>query len=105
MLPINRVREIISEYQFAGKISGCFGIPLEYRGFTKLQLEKLLCANRNINPFEYEMKPELTQKPSFIRAEWMSNTKLRLEFSITGKSYELEDDYQLRTIKPTNRVW
>jgi|694.fasta_scaffold72919_2 hypothetical protein len=104
MLPITRVRETVSEYQFAGKVSVCFGIPLEYRGFTKTQLEKLLCANRNTNPFEYEIKPELTQKPSFNRAEWMSDTKLRLEFTYAGKSYELEDDYQLRTIKPTNRV-
>jgi hypothetical protein len=104
MLPITRIREVVSEYQFAGKVSVCFGIPLEYRGFTKLQLDILLCANKNTNPFEGEIKPELTQKPSFNRAEWISDTKLRLEFTYTGKSYELEDDYQLRTIKPTNRV-
>jgi hypothetical protein len=100
----DRVSSIVREYKFAGSVSVCWGIPLKYVGFTKPQLENLLQANREINPFEAELRPQLTQKPGFNRAEWLSNNKLRLEFTYAGKSYELEDNYEFRQIVPTKRV-
>lgn len=100
----DRVSSIVREYKFAGSVSVCWGLPLKYVGFTKPQLEKLLQANREINPFEAELRPQLTQKPGFNRAEWLSNTKLRLEFTYAGKSYELEDNYEFRQIVPTKRI-
>ncbi len=100
----DRVSSIVREYKFAGNVSVCWGIPLKYVGFTKPQLENLLQANRKINPFEAELRPQLTQKPAFNRAEWLSNTKLRLEFTYAGKSYELEDNYEFRRIVPTKRI-
>jgi hypothetical protein len=100
----DRISAVVQEYKFAGKVSVCFGIPIEYKGFSKTQLDSLLRGNRDIDPFAEELKPQLTQKPAFNRAEWLSDTKLRLEFAYAGKSYQIEDNYELRTVIPTNRI-
>ena len=99
-----RVNTVIREYKFAGSVSVCWGMPLEYTGFTRNQIENLLRKNREINPFEAELRPELTQKPAFNRAEWLTENKLRVEFTYAGKAYELEDNYELRKIVPTKRI-
>jgi len=98
------VNAVIREHKFAGKVSVCLGIPLKYKSFTKTQLDRLLRHNRENDPFDVELHPQLTQKPAFNSAEWLSETKLRLEFTYAGKSYELEDNYELRTITPTKRI-
>jgi DNA-directed RNA polymerase subunit M/transcription elongation factor TFIIS len=103
-LSSDRVSSIVREYKFAGNVSVCWGIPLKYIGFSKTQLENLLQANREGNPFESELRPQLTQKPAFNQAEWLSNTKLRLEFTYAGKAYDLEDNYEFRRIIPTRRI-
>jgi len=100
----DRINAVIREHKYAGKVSVCLGIPLEYTSFTKPQLDSLLRRNRDKDPFTIELQPQLTQNPSFNCAEWLSDTKLRLEFTYAGKSYELEDNYELRTITPTKRI-
>ncbi|WP_103670662.1 hypothetical protein [Pseudanabaena sp. BC1403] len=98
------INAVIREHKFAGKVSVCLGMPLEYKSLTKQQLDRLLRHNQDNDPFTTELHPQLTQKPSFNSAEWLSDTKLRLEFTYAGKSYELEDNYQLRKITPTKRI-
>ena len=61
-------------------------------------------SRSSINPFEEEIRPQLTQKPSFNTSEWLSDDLLRLEFAYAGKAYEVEDNYEKRTIVPTKRL-
>jgi hypothetical protein len=99
-----RVSTLTKNYKFAGRISVCWGIPLRWTSFKKTQIESIILEKYPVNPFEEEIKPQLTQKPSFNKTEWLGEDLLRLEFAYAGKSYVVEDNYQSRVIIPTKRI-
>ncbi len=103
-LSIEQISQLTQNYKYAGRISVCWGIPLKWITLSAQQLEKIILSRNSVNPFNEEIRPRLTQKPTFNRAQWLKNDLLRLEFTYAGKSYEVEDNYQKRTIIPTKRV-
>jgi hypothetical protein len=70
-------------------------VPLTRTTLSRDQLETSILVKSSINPFEQEIKPELTQKPAFNYCECLSDHFLRLEFVYAGKSYEVEDNLVL----------
>ncbi|PSB14872.1 hypothetical protein C7B61_10730 [filamentous cyanobacterium CCP1] len=103
-ISLGRINKLVQDYKFAGRVSVCWGIPLERTALLKSELEKAILSKNSVNPFEEEIKPQLTQRPAFNSAEWLSNNLLRLEFVYAGKSYEIEDNYEKRIIVPTKRL-
>lgn len=103
-LSLNQINKLVQDYKFAGRVSVCWGIPLHRTTLSKKTIQQEIVGRHLINPFEEELKPQLTQKPAFNKAAWLSSDFLRLEFVYAGKSYEVEDNYQKRTIVPTKRI-
>lgn len=103
-LSIEQVNQLIQDYKFAGRVSVSWGIPVPWTSLTQKQLEQIIVTQYKINPFQEELKPKLTSKPSFNYAEWLTENLLKLEFTYAGKIYEVEDNYQTRKITPTKRI-
>jgi DNA-directed RNA polymerase subunit M/transcription elongation factor TFIIS len=103
-LSLEQVNKLVQNYKFAGRVSVCWGIPLHRVTLSKQSIQKKIIDRSPINSFEEELKPQLTEKPAFNKAEWFDNNLLRLEFAYAGKSYEVEDNYEKRTIIPTKRI-
>ncbi|GAB4383837.1 MAG: hypothetical protein Kow00121_46430 [Elainellaceae cyanobacterium] len=103
-LSIEKVNRLTQEYKFAGRVSVSWGIPLQWTIRPKEKLEQVIIDRSSTNPFEAEVRPQLTQKPALNRAEWLSDDMLRLEFTYAGKSYEVEDNYEKRVIVPTRYI-
>jgi hypothetical protein len=103
-LSIEQINKLVQDYKFAGRVSVCWGIPLERTALSRNQLEKAILSKNSVNPFKDEIRPQLTQKPAFNIAEWLNDYLLRLEFVYAGKSYEIEDNYERRIIVPTKRL-
>jgi hypothetical protein len=99
-----KISKLVNAYKFAGRVSVCWGIPLERKTLSKEKLEQAILDRSSASPFHEEIRPQLTQKPSFNKAEWISDSLLRLEFVCAGQSYEIEDNYEKRTIVPTKRL-
>ncbi len=104
ILSIKQINKLVQDYKFAGRVSVCWSIPLERTSLSKKKLEEDILSKNSANPFEEELRPQLTQKPAFNSAEWLNDHLLRLEFVYAGKSYEIEDNYKKRTIIPTKRL-
>jgi hypothetical protein len=103
-LSLTQVNKLVQDYKFAGRVSVCWGIPLQRVTLSKQNIQQKIIDRSLINSFEEEIKPQLTQKPAFNKAEWLDDSLLRLEFAYAGKSYEVEDNYEKRTIIPTKRI-
>ena len=103
-LSIEQVSKLTQDYKYAGRVSVCWGIPLKWTALSTQQLEQIILNRTSVNPFEEEIRPQLTQKPTFNKAQWLYDDLLRLEFTYAGKLYEVEDNYQKRTIVPTKRI-
>jgi hypothetical protein len=103
-LSLTQVNKLVQDYKFAGRVSVCWGIPLQRVILSKQNIQQKIIDRSLINSFEEELKPQLTQKPAFNKAEWLDDSLLRLEFAYAGKSYEVEDNYEKRTIIPTKRI-
>jgi hypothetical protein len=100
----DKINKIVQEYRFAGRVSVCWGNPLERLTLSKQKLEEMILEKGYENSFDEEIKPQLTQKPAFNKSEWLNSEMLRLEFTYAGKSYEIEDNYIRRVIYPTKRL-
>lgn len=103
-IDINSIIKLIQSYKFAGRVSVCWGIPLERRILSRNELSKIIQDRNSADPFKNEIRPQLTQKPAFNSAEWISGNLLRLEFVCAGKKYEIEDNYERRIVIPTKRL-
>jgi hypothetical protein len=103
-ISLTKVNKLVQDYKFAGRVSVCWGIPFHRVTLSKQQVQQQILKRSSVNPFEEELKPQLTQKPAFNKAEWLGNDFLRLEFAYAGKPYEVEDNYEKRTIIPTKRI-
>lgn len=103
-LSIEQVSKLTQEYKFAGRVSISWGIPLQWVICSKEKLEQKILCRSLINPFEEEIRPQLTNKPALNRAEWLSDDMLRIEFTYAGKAYEVEDNYEKRIIVPTKHI-
>lgn len=103
-LSIEQINKLVQDYKFAGRVSVCWGIPLERTALSRNKLEEAILSKNSVNPFQEELRPQLTQKPAFNSAEWLNDSLLRLEFVYAGKSYEIEDNYEKRVVVPTKRL-
>lgn len=103
-ISLQDLEKTISDYKFAGRVSVCWSIPLNRVAMSRKDLESLLAGKFSVNPFEQEIRPELSKEPEFNSAEWLSEDLLRLEFTYAGKSFEVEDNYEKKIIIPTHRI-
>jgi hypothetical protein len=103
-LSLTQINKLVQNYKFAGRVSVCWGIPLRRTILSKEEVQQKILDRSPLNPFKEELKPQLTQKPTFNKAEWLSDDLLRLEFAYAGKSYEVEDNYEKKLIIPTKRI-
>ncbi|RKX91686.1 MAG: hypothetical protein DRP84_11225 [Spirochaetes bacterium] len=101
---IQDVKELLIRYMFAGKGSVSWSIPSETIEFSKEDIENLIVKKSEGNPFVEELRPPITSKPALNKAFWLRDNLLKLEFVYADRTYFIEENYEIREIRPTKRA-
>jgi len=68
------------------------------------KIEELIIERAQGNPFIGDLRPSITSEPSLNRAQWLRSDLLKLEFVYADKTYLIEENYEIREIRPTRRA-
>lgn len=111
---IEDVNELLIKYRYAGRGSVSWSIPTnihtddnesgEEIRLTKEDIERLIISNTNSNPFNADIRPLIDVKPALNRSRWLRDDLLNLEFVYADRTQMVEENYEIKEIKPTRRA-
>jgi hypothetical protein len=97
------IYDLVDRYKIADRGATSWSVPLEKKDLTQAEIEYLIKKKFDKDPFKQDLKPEVTNRPSLNKAEWIHEKTLKLDFVYLGKSYQIEEDYEYKTVTPTKR--
>jgi hypothetical protein len=98
------IYDLVDRYKIADRGATSWSVPLEKKDLTQAEIEYLIKKKFDKDPFKQDLKPEVTNRPSLNKAEWIHEKTLKLDFVYLGKSYQIEEDYEYKTVTPTKRA-
>jgi len=101
---LNEIKELLSRYMFAGRGSVSWSVPIDSIDISKENIENLIIEHSQGNPFINELRPSITNEPALNKAQWLRENLLKLEFVYADKTYVIEENYEIREIRPTRRA-